>query len=241
MQCDARMRCQDARTDGRTDLRTVFCSLPKKKVTLSNAREPSPKWMNFDRALTALSAVSGFCPHDPDCPMPLDSGRYPIIRTHETTERQRINPDIRLLVLLRDNFCCRWCGANYLLLEMDHIIPWSAGGSDHMDNLRCLCSRCNSERSNRSINGTIGLVLNQMIELNDDAGILPAAMQCTKCCPWISGHEALEAVFCIRCRYGSSGLPQRQWGWIRCDDDFCTSCDLAGRGGSHVVIEQHHA
>lgn len=48
-------------------------------------------------------------------------------------------------VLRRDQFQCVLCGSSgsESNLEVDHIIPVSKGGSDDMDNLRCLCFRCN--------------------------------------------------------------------------------------------------
>lgn len=56
----------------------------------------------------------------------------------------------RRIVLLRDRYTCQWCGDNGrdVPLEVDHIVPWSAGGTDATDNLRTLCSDCNQIRSN---------------------------------------------------------------------------------------------
>jgi hypothetical protein len=80
--------------------------------------------------------------------------RAPVIRTGE---RQPISPLVRQLVYRRDNWQCQRCGAYPSApiakrrsgpLHLDHIIPWSAGGSDRSDNLRTLCEPCNLERSN---------------------------------------------------------------------------------------------
>ncbi len=48
-------------------------------------------------------------------------------------------------VLRRDQFQCVLCGASggESKLEIDHFIPVSRGGSDDIDNLRCLCFKCN--------------------------------------------------------------------------------------------------
>lgn len=34
--------------------------------------------------------------------------------------------------------------------DVDHVIPWSLGGSDHLSNLRALCRSCNTAKSNRT-------------------------------------------------------------------------------------------
>ncbi len=54
----------------------------------------------------------------------------------------------RYRILKRDNFKCVICGrspANSVGLELhiDHIEPWSKGGSNEEHNLRSLCSDCN--------------------------------------------------------------------------------------------------
>ncbi|KFN37802.1 hypothetical protein KN63_08145 [Smithella sp. F21] len=48
-------------------------------------------------------------------------------------------------VLRRDKFQCVLCGAsgNDAILEVDHIVPITRGGTDEISNLRCLCFKCN--------------------------------------------------------------------------------------------------
>lgn len=56
---------------------------------------------------------------------------------------------IRLRVLLRDNWQCRACGrvcSDKKEAHCDHIIPKRAGGPDTLENLQCLCSRCNAKK-----------------------------------------------------------------------------------------------
>ena len=59
----------------------------------------------------------------------------------ERTERFRI--------LHRDCFACRYCGSKpgSDLLEVDHLIPRSRGGSDKEANLVTACKTCNSRKS----------------------------------------------------------------------------------------------
>ena len=57
----------------------------------------------------------------------------------------------RVDVLRRDNHRCVYCGvsAKKAELEIDHIIPFSKGGSNAISNLQTLCSVCNKGKSNR--------------------------------------------------------------------------------------------
>ena len=56
-------------------------------------------------------------------------------------------------VLARDKWTCCSCGRSTRLhgitLHVDHILPRSKGGTDHIDNLQALCSKCNIGKSNR--------------------------------------------------------------------------------------------
>jgi len=57
-------------------------------------------------------------------------------------------------ILERDGFRCLDCGAspsNGALLEVDHIVPISKGGSNDPSNLRTLCSECNRGKSDRLV------------------------------------------------------------------------------------------
>lgn len=70
--------------------------------------------------------------------------RWPLLRTGE---REPIRPSLRALVYGRDGHRCAYCTASWSL-QIDHIVPWSAYGTDRSDNLRTLCADCNSDRSN---------------------------------------------------------------------------------------------
>jgi hypothetical protein len=56
-------------------------------------------------------------------------------------------------VLARDHWTCCSCGRSArqegVLLEVDHILPRSHGGTNAMDNMQTLCRRCNQGKSNR--------------------------------------------------------------------------------------------
>jgi hypothetical protein len=52
---------------------------------------------------------------------------------------------LRFEVFKRDNFTCQYCGRKTpeVILEIEHIIPVSKGGSDEIDNLTTSCFECN--------------------------------------------------------------------------------------------------
>lgn len=77
----------------------------------------------------------------------LHSGqRFPITRTGQ---RDPIPYQLRAAIYIRDRAICQKCRTRDLKSwELDHIIPWSAGGPDHSTNLRVLCAPCNQERGN---------------------------------------------------------------------------------------------
>ncbi|MBX3303573.1 MAG: HNH endonuclease [Nitrospira sp.] len=72
-----------------------------------------------------------------------------------TPRRTSRSPDLRLRfkVLQRDYFRCCACGASPsvtpgVLLEVDHIMPWSKGGETAPENLQTLCFSCNQGKTN---------------------------------------------------------------------------------------------
>lgn len=61
-------------------------------------------------------------------------------------ERAKMSDSLRYDVLRRDNFRCRLCGRaaqDGVVLEVDHIIPVSKGGTSVYENLQTLCKECN--------------------------------------------------------------------------------------------------
>lgn len=73
----------------------------------------------------------------------------------------------RFEIFKRDNFTCSYCGKRPpdVLLEVDHIIPRAAGGSDDADNLTTACWECNSGKSDRLLDeGTSPAVTRRSLE-----------------------------------------------------------------------------
>ena len=61
----------------------------------------------------------------------------------------------RLAIYLRDGLACAYCGQGIetagVTLSLDHLQPYSLGGSNSETNLVTCCTRCNSARGNRPV------------------------------------------------------------------------------------------
>lgn len=98
-------------------------------------------------------------------------------KQRELSQRRYIRSSDKEAVFERDNYTCQICGisrdfledlcpglGDYLLLEADHIRSVKRGGSgDDIDNLQCLCWRCNRKKG--------GNKTNQEVESDIDYGI----------------------------------------------------------------------
>lgn len=72
----------------------------------------------------------------------------------EVTAGRNIPLAVRFRILRRDSFKCVLCGDMparnpECVLHVDHVLPWSKGGSAALENLRTLCASCNVGRGNR--------------------------------------------------------------------------------------------
>lgn len=73
----------------------------------------------------------------------------------------------RFEVFKRDRFTCQYCGRTppNVLLEVDHIVPVAAGGSDDETNLTTSCWECNSGKSDRLLEeGTAPVVSREVTD-----------------------------------------------------------------------------
>lgn len=55
-------------------------------------------------------------------------------------------------IFARDNYTCCYCGEKGGILEVDHIIPFSKGGTDNLENLITSCRKCNRQKKDMSVN-----------------------------------------------------------------------------------------
>lgn len=68
------------------------------------------------------------------------------INTPSCKNRKPIPIKIRQLIFRKHNYSCANCGrttSEDIILEVDHIIPVSKGGTNDLSNLQALCDKCN--------------------------------------------------------------------------------------------------
>lgn len=60
----------------------------------------------------------------------------------------------RRSILLRDRFCCQYCGERFLSHELtyDHVVPRAQGGRTTWTNIVSACLRCNAMKADRPAN-----------------------------------------------------------------------------------------
>lgn len=100
----------------------------------------------------------------------------------EVAGRRRIKLSDKRRVLERDNYTCQICGiskeildsfceglGDYLLLEVDHIQSVSQGGTGRdIDNLQCLCWRCNRKKGGFRTNEEVMDMIDYGVEYIDE-------------------------------------------------------------------------
>lgn len=55
------------------------------------------------------------------------------------------------VVFKRDGYTCSYCSEIGGILECDHVIPVSSGGSNDLSNLATACRRCNRQKKNKTV------------------------------------------------------------------------------------------
>lgn len=65
-----------------------------------------------------------------------------------------ITRERRLGIYLRDGLACAYCASTIedgAMLTLDHLVPFSEGGTTRSDNLITCCRKCNSSRGSRTL------------------------------------------------------------------------------------------
>lgn len=68
-------------------------------------------------------------------------------------KRKVLSKKARFEIFKRDGFACQYCGAHppAVVLVLDHIVPFAAGGACDEDNLITACETCNQGKAARSL------------------------------------------------------------------------------------------
>lgn len=96
----------------------------------------------------------------------------------DASERRYVTARMKEYILERDNYTCQICGiskqylnsyaeglGDFLLLEVDHVIPVKQGGSGaDEDNLQVLCWRCNRKKSGTKTNEDVAELIDYGID-----------------------------------------------------------------------------
>jgi ATP adenylyltransferase len=79
--------------------------------------------------------------------------------SHRRKSAGYVSGTLRYEVLKRAMFRCELCGASAedRALEVDHIVPRNAGGSDDLSNLQALCYSCNAMKRDRDMTDFRGM------------------------------------------------------------------------------------
>ena len=83
-------------------------------------------------------------------------------------ERKKISKTTRFEIFKRDKFTCQYCGRSSpeVILEVDHIIPVSKGGTNDIMNLITSCKDCNRGKSDKELSDN-STVKKQQKQIND--------------------------------------------------------------------------
>lgn len=81
---------------------------------------------------------------------------HKLIHAESIAESRNVTQSIRQTVIERDGNRCQGCGIDVTSrnedgadFQLHHIIPFSAGGPDHPDNLVTLCNECHNHAHQR--------------------------------------------------------------------------------------------
>ena len=85
----------------------------------------------------------------------------------------------KYIIFLRDKFSCIYCGASPIhnssaMLEAEHVIPYSRGGTNQARNIVTACHECNASKVNNELpEDILNTILTEVARRNEKEGIDP--------------------------------------------------------------------
>jgi 5-methylcytosine-specific restriction endonuclease McrA len=120
-------------------------NLPRQQLSLPNGKAPMPKPSRVARVVNKKVAK-----RREDKAIEKATGKA-------KPERKPIGARLRSMVMERDSNCCTVCGqigTKENPLQVDHVVPVAAGGTNCESNLRTLCRACNVGKGARRVKPT---------------------------------------------------------------------------------------
>ena len=87
----------------------------------------------------------------------------PDVRGSEYQQSNRLDENLRLACLIRDNFTCQKCGKKEVKLTAHHIVWTTKGGKNSIYNLITLCENCHDKVHERGESGKIQLKAGKVV------------------------------------------------------------------------------
>lgn len=146
--------------------------------------------------------------------------------------RKPVGKTLRFAVFKRDKFTCRYCGRNAdtVVLEPDHIIPVSRGGTNEFDNLITSCFDCNRGKGSRPLDSPAPTESDRLMLAQERREMMAAAKLAKEaaearaefrqeiCNFWCesNGTDSInKAVLSGLCNLASAYGVDRVYGWIQ--------------------------
>jgi len=116
-------------------------------------------------------------------------------------KRKGLPKSVRFKVFNRDGFVCQYCGQQppKVVLEVDHVVPVSSGGADHLENLVTACFDCNRGKAARGLEAPAPMDAAQKLEMIQEREIQIRELK--KAMKKVNAriHAELEAIHGIYC------------------------------------------
>ena len=117
--------------------------------------------------------------------------------------REKISARYRFQILERDEFKCFYCHAPNVTLQIDHVVPYSRGGTNAPWNLVAACVPCNGSKTNFAPS-------EEVVQRVREAQL-----------GWLIQHRNSTFAACVHC-----ATPINLDGWEDRDYIECESCNL---------------